>query len=63
MVLKNNDACKKYCWLLQEEHSALLLTFNKLPFVVTCKSVVLSMFEWPFNTGFDVSDIQVLKIA
>ena len=28
------------------EHSAILLTFFKLPFVV--KTVVLSIFEWPF---------------
>ena len=32
--------------------SALLLTFIKLPFVV--KTFVLSIFEWPFKTGFTV---------
>ena len=34
------------------EHSALLLTFIKLPFVI--KIFVLSIFEWPFYTGFTV---------
>ena len=28
------------------EHSAILLTFIKLPFVI--KTFVLSIFEWPF---------------
>ena len=32
------------------EHSAILLSFIKLPFVV--KIFVLSVFEWPFKTGF-----------
>ena len=31
------------------EHSAILSTFIKLPFVI--KIVVLSTFEWPFYTG------------
>ena len=34
------------------EHSAILLTFFKLPFVI--KIFVLSIFEWPFYTGFTV---------
>ena len=34
------------------EHSAILLTFIKLPFVI--KIFVLSIFEWPFYTGFTV---------
>ena len=38
--------------MLQGEHSAILLTFIKLPFV--SKIFVLSIFEWPFNTGFTV---------
>ena len=38
--------------MLQGEHSAILLTFIKLPFVV--KIFVLSIFEWPFYTGFIV---------
>ena len=38
--------------MLQKEHSAILLTFIKLPFVI--KIFVLSIFEWPFYTGFTV---------
>ena len=40
--------------MLQMEHSAILTTFIKLPFVL--KTVVLSIFEWPFYTGFTVCD-------
>ena len=36
--------------MLQGEHSAILLTFIKLPFVI--KTSVLSIFEWPFYTGY-----------
>ena len=32
------------------EHSAIILTFVKLPFVI--KFFVLSIFEWPLKTGF-----------
>ena len=28
------NACQKYCRMLQGEHSAILSTFNKLPFVI-----------------------------
>ena len=38
--------------MLQEEHSAILSTFIKLPFVI--KIFVLSIFEWPLYTGFAV---------
>ena len=38
--------------MLQGEHSAILLTFIKLPFVI--KIFVLSNFEWPLYTGFTV---------
>ena len=38
--------------MLQGEHSAILSTFIKLPFVT--KIVVLSIFEWPLKTGFTV---------
>ena len=38
--------------MLQWEHSAILSTFIKLPFVI--KICVLSTFEWPFKTGFSV---------
>ena len=34
------------------EHSAILSTFIKLPFVI--KTSVLSIFEWPLNIGFTV---------
>ena len=33
-------------------HSAILSTFIKLPFII--KTFVLSIFEWPFYTGFTV---------
>ena len=46
------DAGQKYCRMLQGEHSAILSTFIKLPFVI--KTFVLSIFEWPFYTGFTV---------
>ena len=36
--------------MLPLEHSAIHLTFIKLPFVI--KIFVLSIFEWPFKTGF-----------
>ena len=35
-----------------KEHSAILLTFIKLPFLI--KIFVLSIFEWPLMTGFTV---------
>ena len=38
--------------MLQGEHSAILLTFIKPPFVI--KIFVLSIFEWPLYTGFTV---------
>ena len=38
--------------MLQGEHSAIFLTYIKLPFVI--KIFVLSIFEWPFYTGFTV---------
>ena len=46
------NAGQKYCRMLQGEHSAILSTFIKLPFVN--KICVLSIFEWPFYTGFTV---------
>ena len=46
------NAGQKYCRMLQREHSAILLTFIKLPFDI--KTFVLSVFEWPFYTGFTV---------
>ena len=46
------NAGQKYCRMLQGEHSAILSTFIRLPFVI--KTFVLSIFEWPFYTGFTV---------
>ena len=46
------NAGQKYCRMLQGEHSAILLTFIKLPFVI--KIFVMSIFEWLFYTGFTV---------
>ena len=46
------NAGQKYCRMLQGEHSAILLAFIKLPFV--SRIFVLSIFEWPFYTGFTV---------
>ena len=46
------NAGQKYCRMLQREHSAILSTFIKPPFVI--KIFVLSIFEWPFYTGFTV---------
>ena len=40
--------------MLQGEHSAILSTFIKLPFVI--KIFVLSIFDWPLKTGFTVFD-------
>ena len=44
------NASQKYCRTLQGEHSAILSTFIKLPFVINI--FVLSIFEWPFYTDF-----------
>ena len=38
--------------MLQGKHSAILLTFIKLPFVI--KITVLSIFEWRLYTGLTV---------
>ena len=46
------NAGQKYCRMLQGEHSAILLTFIKLP--LSIKTFVLYIFEWPLKTGFTV---------
>ena len=46
------NAGQKYCRMLPLEHSAIVLTFIKLPFVI--KIFVLSIFEWPLKTAFTV---------
>ena len=43
---------QKYCRMLRLEHSAILLTFIKLPIVF--KTFVLPIFEGCLNTGFTV---------
>ena len=53
------NAGQKYCRMLQREHSAILSTFIRLPFVI--KIFVLSIFEWPFYTGFTVFDFTQLN--
>ena len=50
--LSCSTSIKLYCRMLQGEHSAILSTSIKLPFVI--KIFVLSVFEWPFYTGFTV---------
>ena len=47
------NAAQKYCRMLQGEHSAILSTFIKLPFVI--KIFVLSIFELSFYTSFIVT--------
>ena len=44
--------CENIAECSNGEHSAILSTFIKLPFVI--KIFVLSIFEWPFYTGFTV---------
>ena len=46
------NAGLKHCRMLQGEHSAILLTFVKLPFVI--RIFVLFIFEWSLETGFTV---------
>ena len=41
------NAVQKYCRMLQGEHSAILLTFIKLPFVI--KIFVLSILSGPLR--------------
>ena len=53
------NAGQKYCRMLQREHSTILSTFIKLPFVI--KIFVLSIFEGPLNTDFTV--VQSPKIV
>ena len=44
---------------LQGEHSAILSTFIKLPFIV--QIFVWYIFEWPFYTGFAVLSYSLVK--
>ena len=47
--------------MLQGEHSAILLTFIKLLFVIN--NFVLPIFKWPFYTGFTVICLDALLLA
>ena len=49
MQVKSIAECSPWSFL-QREHSTILLTFIKLPFMI----FVLSIFEWPFYSGFTV---------
>ena len=53
---KDQNSVFKTNYLLMQvisiAESAILLTFIKLPFVI--KIFILSVFEWPFYTGFTV---------
>ena len=48
------NAGQKYCRMLQGEHSAILLTFIKLPYSI--KTFVLSIFKWLLKTGYTVQN-------
>ena len=66
LVLKTNNCLiqvKSIAECSIGEHSAILLTFIKLPF--TNKIFVLSVFEWPLYTGFTAifSDISSFAIV
>ena len=46
--------------MLQVEHSAILSAFIKLPILI--RIFVLSIFEWPFYTGFTVCSGLKLRV-
>ena len=52
MVFKTDYGLMQVKSIAEREHSAILLTFIKLPVVIN--TFVLSVFEWPFYTGFTV---------
>ena len=47
--------------MLQGEHSAILTTFIKPPFVI--KIFVFSIFEGPLKTGFTVFCLELFNIV
>ena len=53
------NACQKYCKMLQGEHSAILLTFIKLPFVF--KTFVLSILSGRLRQVFLIIRSQSLQ--
>ena len=46
---------------VKREHSAILSTFIKLPFVF--KIFVLSILEWPLKTGFTVPHLSLAQVS
>ena len=54
------NAGQKCCRMIQGEHSAILWTCIKLPFVI--KTFVLSIFEWPLKTGFTMCTLLFYQI-
>ena len=52
LVFKTDYRRSKVLQNAPGEHSAILLTYTKLPFVI--KTLVLSIYKWPFYTGFTV---------
>ena len=55
------NAGKKHCRMLKGEHSAILSSFIKLPFVF--KTLNLSIFEWLLKTDFTVFRLSNLIVA
>ena len=53
MQVKSNAECSK------GEHSKILSTIIKQHVPIAIKIIVLSMFEWPFYTGFTLSVIRI----
>ena len=51
------NAGHKCCRMLQLEPYVILLTFIKLPFVIT--TFYLSIFEWPLKIGFTVNRLSL----
>ena len=47
--------------MLQREHSSILLTFIKLPFVI--KIFVFVYFGWPFYSGFTVKPCDLFQFV
>ena len=52
LVFKTEFCLMQVKSIAEWEHSAILSTFIKLPFVI--KVFLLSIFEWPLKTGFTV---------
>ena len=61
LVFKTNYHLMQVKSVAEWEHSAILSTFIKLPFVI--KIFVFSIFEWPFYTGFTVHNSNVLDFV